>query len=824
MRLYLTAFVLIINLLSLYGAADTTVIVRKEAFAVRTEVSPKVDGKLDDAVWQKAPVINGFQQNSPTEGAPVSFDTDVRILYDNTAIYISAMLYDSSPDSIMRQLGIRDNWVNADNFRMVFDTYNTQQDAFDFSVTASGVQNDSRFSDYNYNAVWASEVQILSNGWSVEVEIPWSALRFPTENGREWGVQFTRNIRRFQEFDQWALTPKAASNAMMYWGKLKGLADIDVPLRLQLTPYASLIWQNDDRFGETSPVLNYAGGMDVKYGINESFTLDMTLLPDFSQVQSDNVIKNLGAFEQQFQEQRPFFTEGVDLFQLGDLFYSRRIGKRPSGFWNAPYVLDSAEVLKKNPTQSRLMNATKISGRTNTGMGIGILNAFVEDTYAEALDTLTGEKRKLLTEPRSNYNIVVFQKQMKNSSSAYFINTNVIRSRGWHSANVTGVGTVLNDKKQNWQLRFDGAVSDILSPVDSLRGEFDARLGYQYNLQLARTSGKIQYYIARNVKSRNFDANDLGITFETNYAQQNAGITYFIFNPWKRINQGNFGFNSGYQYNLITKERNALFISFNSWFQFRNFSNMFFGMETNPYDQRDYYEPREQGRFFLRRRMINMWGGYNTNSNKKISGGVNMYCGTTDKITETIPANPWIGGGFWMDWRVNDRLTLSLFPSVHNDIGDRGWVNTESNGNIVFGRRILRNIENGLSASYVFKRDMSLTINGRHFWATGRYTGYYTLNSEGILEDYAGYTGNHNFSFNSFNVDMVFRWIFAPGSILSVGWKQNILTDEVGIPQINYNYTYNLRNTLQAPQLNQFSVRVLYFIDYVYIKKALQRK
>jgi hypothetical protein len=183
----------------------------------------------------------------------------------------------------------------------------------------------------------------------------------------------------------------------------------------------------------------------------------------------------------------------------------------------------------------------------------------------------------------------------------------------------------------------------------------------------------------------------MGITFETNYAHQNAGLTYFIFNPWKKLNQGNFGIYTNYQYNLATLERNMFNVNIDSWFQFRNFSNMFFGAEIVPYDIRDYYEPRETGRFFLRRRLVSMWGGYNTNSNKKLSGGINGYWGSTDQITETIPANPWFGGGMWMDWRVNDQLTLSVFPSIHNDIGDRGWVNTESNGTIVFGRRILRN-------------------------------------------------------------------------------------------------------------------------------------
>lgn len=800
-------------------AVDTTFI-RRQVNAVRTLTPPKCDGKVDEGVWKSATAVSDFMQNSPTEGLPATFQTEVRVLYDDVAIYVSAICHDPHPDSIMRQLGVRDSWVNADNFRVVFDTYNTQQDAFDFTVTASGVQSDSRFSDFNYNTVWRSEVHIGDFGWSVEMAIPWSALRFPPGSGHIWGIQFTRNIRRLQEFDQWALTKKGQNNAMRFWGTLMGLDNIQVPLRLSFTPYTTLIWQKDERFGPDDPAFSFAGGMDLKYGINEGFTLDMTLLPDFSQVQSDNVVKILGAFEQRFQEQRPFFTEGVDLFQLGDLFYSRRIGKTPSNFYGATNELDSAEQLIRNPTQSKLLNATKVSGRTANGLGIGLLNAFQDDTYAEALDTISGNRRKILTEPRSNYNIIVFQKQIKNSSSVYFINTNVARYRGWQSANVTGIGTILNDKKQNWQLTFDGALSDLLQPTNNnSEKKYDATIGYQYYVQLARVSGKLQYGINRQVKSRDFDANDMGITFETNYADNGGYIGYNIFNPWWILNQANFNISTNYQYNLITKEMNQFGVFLNTWMQFRKFSSMYFGIETSPVDSRDYYEPREQGRFFLRRRSVGTWGGYNTNSNKKLSGGFNIYFGTTDRITATIPKNPWIGGGFYVDWRANDRFTLSLFPSTHNDIGDRGWVNTEDDGTIVFGRRIIRNFENGIALSYVFIRDMSLTLNGRHYLATGKYVGYYALQQDGQLMDYPIYTGNHDFSYNSFNIDLVYRWIFAPGSIISIAWKQNILTDQ---NQVDYSYYNNLKNTLAAPQLNQVSVRILYFLDYLYIKQALR--
>ncbi|MDQ3112426.1 MAG: carbohydrate binding family 9 domain-containing protein, partial [Bacteroidota bacterium] len=474
------------------GTEKDTVIVRKMMAAQRISAPPKIDGVLNDECWKNAEIATNFRQNSPTEKAPVSFETEVKILYDNTAIYIGAMCYDSSPDSILRQLGLRDEYPNADNFRVVFDTYNTQQDAFNFTVTASNVQNDSRVSDYNFNAVWKSNVQILSNGWSVEIEIPWSALRFPSRVQQNWGLQLTRSIQRKFEFDQWALTPKGSPNPMKYWGILTGLDSIESPVRLSLTPYISSIVEKDSRFGTATPSASIGGGLGLKYGINESFTLDMTLLPDFSQVRSDNIIKNLSPFEIQFQEQRPFFTEGVDLFSRGDIFYSRRIGKTPSEFYSAPDLATSSEKIIKNPTQSRLLNATKVTGRTNNGLGIGILNAYVGNTYATATDTITGESRKILTEPATNYNIFVFDKQLANSSNVYVTNTNVIRTGGYRSANVTATGFSLNNKKNTWNFSGDGGVSNVLEPT-FIKGQFESSIGYYYRLSVNKNSGKLQY-------------------------------------------------------------------------------------------------------------------------------------------------------------------------------------------------------------------------------------------------------------------------------------------------------------------------------------------
>lgn len=808
--------------ISVFGKeGEDSVIVRKEYTTVRAAATIKIDGHIDEAEWLRAPVANGFRQNLPVEGAPVTFETEARILYDDAGLYICGMMYDSSPDSIGRQLGLRDNTdIVADRFRVVFDTYNTQQDAFDFTVTASGVQYDSRFSDYNFNAVWKSAVQILPNGWSAEILIPWSALRFPA-GSTEWGLQITRGITRFREFDQWALTPKNVSNTLKYWGVLKGLNDINPPVRLSLTPYLSMIYQDDDRFGSSDPELSLAGGMDLKYGINESFTVDMTLLPDFSQVQSDNVVKNLGAFEVAFQDFRPFFTEGVDLFQRGDLFYSRRIGKTPSMFYSCRNELDTNEVLIKNPSRAKLLNATKLSGRTKLGMGLGILNAFVDNTYAVAKDTATGETRKILTEPRSNYNIFVIDRQMANSSSVYFINTNVIRTGGYRSSNVTGTGVTLNNKKMSWQFDAHGAISNVMYPVGGDVSEFTSDIGYKYYLAASKTSGTWQYGGSRSVLSRLWDADDLGLTFENNFASNRTWVAYQLFNPKWIFNNTYNELSASYDYNLVTGKPVYCGLNLFNNFQFRNFSSAFIGFEWMPVDTYDYFEPRETGRAYLRTRMKYIFGGYNTNYNKKFNWGVEVYAGKTAVISSIIPANPWIGSGLRLTWRASNRVLLQTITSLHTDWGDRGWVNAEEDGTIVFGRRNIRNLVNSFTASYVFVKDMTLTLNARHYWATGQYLRYFMLEQDGTLSAYDAYTGNHNYNFNSINADVVYSWIFAPGSILSVAYKLNTLKEE---QYINFSYKDNFRNTMQAPQLNQLSVRVLYYLDYQYVKSAIRRK
>ena len=237
---------------------------------------------------------------------------------------------------------------------------------------------------------------------------------------------------------------------------MHGIKDIEAPVRLFLYPYVSVNaghFPNGDAT-QSNWTQGFNAGMDLKYGINDAFTLDMTLIPDFSQVRSDNQVLNLSPFEVQFDENRQFFTEGTELFNKGNLFYSRRIGRTPKGFYDIEDQLDSTEILLSNPSVTQLINSTKVSGRTNKGLGIGFFNAITNSMYAEVEDTINGTVRQIKTEPLTNYNIAVLDQNLKNNSYITLINTNTERFDTERDANVTGLEFSLNDKKKYLQSSF----------------------------------------------------------------------------------------------------------------------------------------------------------------------------------------------------------------------------------------------------------------------------------------------------------------------------------------------------------------------------------
>jgi len=402
--------ILLLMSLSLYTSAQNSLL---EYQTSRTSISPKIDGILNDEAWKGIPAITNMTQRTPVEGLASGQKQDMRVIYDDQALYVYAMFYDTRPDSISHDLGSRDDQsIVADQFYIGFDTYNTY-DAYVFGVNASGVQYDYRDSDQTYDAVWESAVKINEQGWAIEMRIPYSAIRFPSIPDQSWGFQLIRTITRNQEYDQWALTPRTVANSRVLWGKLTGLKNIKAPLRLSLTPFVLTNFENAPFYDSESKLVyqnnaSYSAGADLKYGIDEKFTVDITLLPDFSQVKSDNLIKSLSYQEVTYDENRSFFKEGTDLFNRNSMFYSRRIGKRPSGYFGVQYELNEGEVIKENPSRTRLLNAVKLSGRNNHGLGIGIFNAVTDNMYAVVEDG-AGNRRKIQTEPLTNVKFVGFE-------------------------------------------------------------------------------------------------------------------------------------------------------------------------------------------------------------------------------------------------------------------------------------------------------------------------------------------------------------------------------------------------------------------------------
>ncbi len=803
------------------AAQGDTMLVRKGYTIERATKSPKIDGILDDEVWQNVITICDLTQCYPYYDKPAANKTEVKMVYDNTAIYIGAMLYDSAPDSIARQLGNRDDNLNADNFRIVFDTYNKEQDAFDFTVTASGVQLDSRFSDELYNAVWESAVKIHDKGWSVEIKIPYSALRFPNMEKQLWGFQITRNVARTGEFDQWGLVPRGETNAIKFWGFLNGLTGIKEPVRLSITPYITFSTSHYPANipGESNYSSHLTGGLDLKYGINESFTVDATLLPDFSQVQSDNVVKNLSAFEVTYGEQRPFFQESTDLFQKGDLFYSRRIGRQPTEYYNVYSDTSKNKVVIKNPDQAKLLNATKLSGRTTNGLGIGVLNAVMDNTYATVRDSL-GNESKILTEPFSNYNIIVLDQQLKHGSDIYLINTNVNRKHDYNNSNVTGAGISLNNKKSTYNVFANGALTNIFSKTDTIQNQYSDVYGYRYDLGMGKITGKFQFDVFREAVNKTYDNNDMGITRETNYAANGFDITVHRFEPWGRILNAYASLSFGENENLTTHRVNNININPLISATLKSLDNIYMGAELEPADRIDYYESRTEGRIFVRPPAYRGFIGFNSDTRKKLSASFRFYYGTTTLISPTIGYNPFYGVTLSPSIRVSDKLSVDLSSNLSKDNGDRGFVNKDEYGTIIFGVRYLTNLTNSLAIRYLFRNNLSLSLRGRHYWARGDYRSFYDLTEDGHLIDNISYNTNHDFNFNAFNIDMVFQWQFAPGSSMNLVWKNSIYNEG---DQVINSYSENFRNTIQSKQLNTVSLKLLYYFDYLYLAKKKKK-
>lgn len=796
---------------------DSIQLIRKKIEAVRIAAAPRIDGKLDEPFWKTLPVAGDFVEYAPRNGTAPVFATDVMFAYDDGALYCGAILYDPHPDSAPRQLGRRDQVEQLVTDYLSFDIlpYNDELNMYEFKVSPRNLQNDCKYSavgtDINWDAVWESETRIEDTCWTIELRIPWSALRFPKTEKQVWGINMWRNNFRKHEFSTWSFVDNTSQNIFRYYGELTGIENIKPPLRLSFSPYVgAYVEKNPD---QRDPVFNFRGGMDLKFGINESYTLDMMLIPDFGQVQSDDVVLNLTPFEIRYDEKRQFFTEGTELFDKCGIFYTRRIGGLPRDYYLPYYSLSENERVKKNPEETRIINATKISGRNRKGLGIGFFNGMTTNTKSILEDTVTGATRKIMTQPFTNYNVLVFDQNLPNNSYVTLINTNYYIPEEGYSANVSGTEANLCNKKNTFSFFGKAMVSQKYGAHQS------PDFGYAYTLYLTKPSGNFQYMLYRDATSKTYDPNDMGFLLYNNETNNLLRLSYYQYKPfWKIINMQN-DFRTLYSTLNSPSSFKTLKFSFDHSTTFTSYWITALSAYYEPLGFYDYYEPRVWGYVFKQPASYYIEWREASDSKRKFRYHHNFSIGNCpglENFSYTI--------GFTPRFRVSDHFSVTFDFQYSKDLNNYGWVNTvyDSLGqpSIYFGRRDITTLNNILNAQLIFTTKTSLSLRVRHYWSQAKYLDFYRLKDDGHLQN-DDYQDNHDINFNAFTADLQFIWYFAPGSELSVMWKNSIYTSGTALMS---NYFRDFEEMINSPQTNSLSIRVLYYIDYLFLKKAFTKK
>ena len=742
---------------------------------------PKIDGELNDIVWTNLGVANNFSQISPQNGTPERNHqrTEVKICYDSKNIYFGVMMYDNAPDSILRELSRRDDEnKNYDLFGIWLDPFNDAQLEYNFMVTAAGVQIDRKFSktgvDNTWDAVWNSAVNINNNGWVVEFSIPFSQLRFPKDN-KPWAINMAREIRRYREDYSWNPINVEYTNFALQAGLLEGIKDIDSPLRLSFMPYASVYANIYD--GETNYPYNY--GMDLKYGINESFTLDMTLIPDFGQVEADAMVLNLSPFEIKYEEKRQFFNEGTELFNKGgDMFYSRRL-------------------------QDDLLNASKITGRTKNGLAIAVLNAVTNKTDQN---------------PLTNYNVMIFDQGFGNSSSVSLMNTHMVQNGSNKDANVTGIFTQINNKENTHYYQGELKMSQEFEASELTKG-------FAGMVSVGKTNGKYRYSLYSIFEDDKYNPNDLGFLYSNNEIANGVVLSYNQFNETKRFIKFASALEIEHQ-SLFTEQKFVdFYYQLETYATLKNYTTIFMRANLSPYEKNDFYEARTNDLLhpLKRKETINGGGWISTDYRKKlaidIGGGAAL--------------NP-LYKGYGYHWRIspryriNDKISLSYVLSIKHSFNNIGFVSNDTANfdplglyidppiiNYIFAKRNTNMITNVLNLNYILNNKIDLTVKLRYHLDQVKNLEFKALGDDGYLYD-SQYIGEHDINYTTWTSDIAFSWWFAPGSQMSLVWKNGIDNES---NTLTNHWIDNLEESYNLAQQNSISLKVIYYLDYLYLIK-----
>jgi hypothetical protein len=808
---------------------------------VRAVTPPAIDGLLGDAVWEDAMVASGFTQLRPDPGAPASQRTEVRVAYDDEAIYVSAHMFDTAPDSIVAQLGRRDNEVYSDWFFVALDSYFDRRTAFVFALNPRGVMldlllhNDTE-DDVSWDAVWEAAADRTADGWTAEFRIPLSQLRFsPPEDGEpRWGVNFMRQIARHGEESFWAPIRPDDGRLVSAFGELRGLDGLEPPRRLEVMPYvvASATSAPGDAENPFHRDVDPFGGVgaDIKAGITSDLTLTATINPDFGQVEADPSVVNLSAFETFFPEKRPFFVEGVDIFRFGlglgdgdlgneSLFYSRRIGRAPQGSIDGDYT--------DAPEATTILAAAKLSGKTQSGWSIGILDAVTAEEHGDFV--LDGAEGETPIEPRTNYGVARVIKDFRDGKSAVggiFTSTNRTLPGGgaldWlrRSAYTGGLDFRHRFLDERYQVtgsvvgsRVTGtpeAIAEVqTSPVhyfqrpDADYVEYDpsrtSLQGVAAKAELFKIQGKWRWALLGMTLTPGFEANDLGFQTNGDLALGVIWAGYNQYEPGDVFRRWNLGTNLWRGTNF-GGDRVALGGNVNGSFQLTSFWGGFggFNFEAPTYST----SMLRGGPAFLRPATANAWTGMYTDNRKPVS--LSMH------VNRSWEADT--NGGGWslspgVEVRPSDNVEFLLGPSFSRSRSALQYVTTEEADGAdrwVLGTVDRTTLSMTARLNYTFSPTLSLQLYAQPYISTGDYDDFKLVAdpragafqdrvhllgpgeiSAATVDDEREYAvdldadGEAEFAFDdpSFNFkqlrsNVVLRWEYRPGSAVFLVWSQ----------------------------------------------------
>jgi hypothetical protein len=823
-----------------------------------TTVKPVVDGKLDDACWKTGEWDGNFIQWIPKEGAAPSQPTYLKILYDDKNIYVAIRAVDREPDKISQRSGRRDE-LTGDEAGICFDSYHDHRTGFEFDLSAAGQKTDMILtnpmnSDNNWNAVWTGKTGLEDSAWVAEYEIPLSQLRYSSEEVQTWGIHCWRWIDRLQEESDWEPQTSTGPGMLYLFGHLNGIQDLPKSRRIEIMPYAlgklnTFKKQAGNPFASSGNKWSGAFGLDAKIGLSSNFTANVAINPDFGQVESDPSVMNLTAYETFYEEKRPFFLEGSNIFKYefndANLFYSRRIGHAPTYY----PALGTGDFIDY-PQNTSILSAVKISGKTSNGFSVGILHSITSKEDAEI--SSGGKTQHVSVEPPTSYTVARVQQDFNEgttvlggilTSTNRFLNEEKFNFLN-HNAFTGGVDLLhqWHDKEFYLDARLvastiqgDSSAIKILQQSsarfyqrpDAGHLKFDPRLtalsGQGGSIKIGKGSkGNLRYSTMINWSSPGLELNDIGYMQSADLFKNTNTISYSINQPQGKFRQLYYGFteinNWDYAFNYLSSQFNP---SFSGQFLNKLSVNAHVCYFPNSLDTRIL----RGGNAMKVPSRVHGNVGFNTDYSRKAQFSFNIFYEAGGKSSSSTYT---ISPGF--NYRPIGTLKFSVsaeYSANQNELQYVQRVSIDQKPAYLLGKIDQHTLSATFRIDYNISPELSIQYYGSPFASTGNFSRFKHVNNplaDKLTDRYEllaptlngkTYTSgqfsfdNPDFAFTQFRSNMVFRWEYRPGSQLFLVWS-NERTDFRNISGSNLHDAFSgLRKVFPN---NLFLIKLSYWL------------